>query len=95
MSLIHEKPDPFRALPHWCKLHSEAKLYCFNYCQEHVPESGQLLCVYIGLWTARDDEVTLRFLQITLVKILAPVQRKKVIFLRKMEIQRPVLFSFY
>lgn len=60
-----------------------------------MPESGQLFCVYIGLWTARDDEVTLRFLQITLVKILAPVQRKKVIFLRKMEIERPVLFSFY
>lgn len=45
-----------------------------------MPESGQLFCVYIGLWTARDDDVTLRFFQITLVKILAPVQRKKVNF---------------
>lgn len=57
-----------------------------------MPESVQLFCVYIGLWTTRDDEVTLRFFQVTLVKTLAPVQRKKVYF---MEIQRPVLFSSY
>lgn len=57
-----------------------------------MPESVQLFRVYIGLWTARDDEVTLRFFQVTLVKTLAPVQRKKVYF---MEIQRPVLFSSY
>lgn len=45
-----------------------------------MPESVQLFCVYTGLWTTRDDEVTLRFFQVTLVKTLAPVQRKKGLF---------------
>lgn len=42
-----------------------------------MPESVQLFRVYVSPWTAGDDEVTLSFFQVTLVKTLASVQRKK------------------
>lgn len=85
-----KKADLSIALPHWCNC-TQRQNWALNCCKGYALQSVQV-CVkqYIGLWSMRDDEVTLRVFQVAVVQTLAQVL-KKVCFIG---IQRLGEFSY-